>query len=131
MPSPPPRVADDAVEIAHVWGAHELPLAAELMAAGVRLASAASGAGAPPAAYVRPPYVAWADLLRRVFALDVLACPDCGGRLRLLATIEERAVVEQILTHLRLPVDLPRRTGGAPLRPGQSLTARFRACSGG
>jgi uncharacterized protein YbaR (Trm112 family) len=33
-----------------------------------------------------------------VFARDVLACPDCGGRLRLLATIEERAVVEQILS---------------------------------
>jgi hypothetical protein len=33
-------------------------------------------------------------LLRRVFAIDVLACPDCGGRLRLLATIEDRAVVE-------------------------------------
>ena len=46
-------------------------------------------------------------MLRRVFALDVLACPDCGGRLRLLATIEERAVVEQILTHRGLPVDLP------------------------
>jgi hypothetical protein len=27
--------------------------------------------------------------------------------LRLLATIEERAVVEKILTHLGLPVDLP------------------------
>jgi len=38
---------------------------------------------------------------------DVLACPDCGGRLRLLATIEDRAVVEKILTHLGLPVDLP------------------------
>ncbi len=38
---------------------------------------------------------------------DVLACPDCGGRLRLLATIEERGVVEKILRHLGLPVDLP------------------------
>ena len=70
-------------------------------------AGAAPGADAPPAAYVRPPYVAWADLLRRVFALDILVCPDCGGRLRLLATIEDRAVIEQILTHLGLPVDLP------------------------
>ncbi len=43
-----------------------------------------------PAAYVRPRYFAWADLLRRVFAFDVLACPDCGGRLRLLATIAPR-----------------------------------------
>ena len=30
---------------------------------------------------------AWADLLRRVFAVDVLECPDCGGRMRLLAAI--------------------------------------------
>jgi hypothetical protein len=43
---------------------------------------------------------------RRSFAIDVLACP-CGGRLRLLATIEDRAVVEKILTHLGLPVDPP------------------------
>ena len=27
---------------------------------------------------------AWADLLRRVFAVDVLECPDCGGRMRIL-----------------------------------------------
>jgi hypothetical protein len=60
-----------------------------------------------PVAYVRPSYFAWADLLRRVFAIDILACPDCGGRLRLLATIEERAVVEKILTHLGLPADPP------------------------
>jgi hypothetical protein len=63
--------------------------------------------GATPVAYVRPLYFAWADLLRRVFAIDVLACPNCGGRLRLLATIEDRAVVEKILTHLGLPVDPP------------------------
>jgi hypothetical protein len=43
-----------------------------------------------------------------VFALDILACPDCGGRRRLLATIEDRAVVEKILTHLGLPADPPR-----------------------
>src|SRR5512139_2115262 len=39
--------------------------------------------------------------------VDILACPDCGGRLRLLATIEDRAAVEKILTHLGLPVELP------------------------
>jgi hypothetical protein len=68
---------------------------------------AAPEAGATPAAYVRPRYFAWADLLRRVFAIDILACPDCGGRLRLLATIAERAVVEKILMHLGLPADPP------------------------
>ena len=51
---------------------------------------------------------AWAALLRRTFAIDVLTCPGCGGRLRLLATIEHRAVVEKILRHLGLPTDVPR-----------------------
>jgi uncharacterized protein YbaR (Trm112 family) len=35
--------------------------------------------------------------MRRAFALDVLACPRCGGRLRVLATVEDPAVVRQIL----------------------------------
>lgn len=52
-------------------------------------------------------------MLRRTFELDILACPDCGGRLRLVATIEERAVIEKILAHLGLPVDLP---SAAPAR---------------
>lgn len=30
---------------------------------------------------------AWADLLRRVFAVDVLRCERCGGRRRLIACI--------------------------------------------
>ncbi len=40
--------------------------------------------------------------MQRAFGLDVLACPRCGGRLRLIATIEDPAVVEQILAHLGL-----------------------------
>jgi hypothetical protein len=31
---------------------------------------------------------AWADLMRRAFDIDALACPRCGGRLRLIATVE-------------------------------------------
>jgi hypothetical protein len=64
---------------------------------------------APPedVAYVRPRYFPWADLLRRVFEFDILACPDCGGRLHLVATIEQAGVIEKILTHLGLPAQLP------------------------
>ena len=35
--------------------------------------------------------------------LDVLRCPRCAGRMQLIATIEDPAVVQRILTHLRLP----------------------------
>ena len=44
----------------------------------------------------------WAALMRRVFALDVLACPRCGGRLRVIATVQDPAVVRAILAHLGL-----------------------------
>jgi hypothetical protein len=48
----------------------------------------------------------WADLMRRVFAIDVLACV-CGARLRFVATIEDPPVVQRILRHLGLPSETP------------------------
>ena len=35
--------------------------------------------------------------MRRAFDVDVLACPRCGGRLRLLALLEAGAVTARIL----------------------------------
>jgi hypothetical protein len=57
----------------------------------------------------------WADLMRRTFGIDVLACPRCGGRFRLIALIEEASVIERILRHLHLPTEVPTpRPGRAP-----------------
>jgi hypothetical protein len=50
----------------------------------------------------RPKYRAWADLMRRAFETDVLACPRCGERMVVLATIVDPAVIHRILTHLGL-----------------------------
>ena len=33
----------------------------------------------------------WAALMRRAFAIDVLACPHWGERLRVIATVEDRS----------------------------------------
>jgi hypothetical protein len=38
--------------------------------------------------------------MRRVFDLDALACPRCGGRLRVIAIVQDPAVVRPILTHV-------------------------------
>jgi len=70
-------------------------------------APAPAGARAPPPAPRRARHVAWAELLRRTFGLDVLACPDCGGRLRLVATIADPRVIARILAHLGLPLAPP------------------------
>ena len=43
--------------------------------------------------------------MRRAFELDVLACPDCGGKLRLLATLTQPKVIRAILKARGLPFE--------------------------
>ena len=49
----------------------------------------------------------WAQLMQRSFGFDVLACPRCGGQLRLIALIEDPGVIRRILGHLGLPTERP------------------------
>jgi hypothetical protein len=49
----------------------------------------------------------WADLMRRSFGFDVLVCPRCSGRIRLIALIHQPEIVQRILSDLGLPVDVP------------------------
>jgi hypothetical protein len=44
--------------------------------------------------------MSWAQRLTRVFAIDLETCRHCGGRLRVIASIETPAVIERILEHL-------------------------------
>jgi hypothetical protein len=52
-----------------------------------------------PAARARR--LSWAQLLRRVLAVEPLACPTCPARLRIISFLTDPAVVARILTHLR------------------------------
>jgi hypothetical protein len=58
----------------------------------------------------------WAALMHRVFDLDVLAWPRCGGRLRVIAAIQGPAVARTILAHLGLAFS-PQGPGPAPPAP--------------
>jgi hypothetical protein len=42
----------------------------------------------------------WAERLKRVFAIDVLTCPRCGGRLRIIADVTDPGVIKKILDHV-------------------------------
>jgi Putative transposase/Transposase zinc-binding domain len=57
-----------------------------------------------------PARMSWARLLKRVFDLDIEHCPQCGGRMKIIAAIEDAAVIAKILTHLGLPARAPPRT---------------------
>jgi hypothetical protein len=56
----------------------------------------------------------WADLLRRVFAVDVFECPDCGGRMRILAAIHPPEATRDILECLGLPSRTPPTVAARP-----------------
>jgi hypothetical protein len=52
-----------------------------------------------------PSHWTWAHLMRRAFDVDVLACPRCGGRLRLIATIDNPRVIREILAFLTISTE--------------------------
>jgi hypothetical protein len=59
------------------------------------------------------PHMSWAQLLKRVFDIDIKHCPNCGGALKIIAAIEDPPVIVKILTYLGLPTRAPPR---APAR---------------
>jgi hypothetical protein len=42
----------------------------------------------------------WAERLKRVFQLDITICPNCGGRLRVIADVTDPTVIRRILDHV-------------------------------
>jgi hypothetical protein len=64
---------------------------------GTRAAAAANG---EVSGSDRQRAMSWAQRLKRVFAIDIETCRQCGGKLRVIASIEEPAVIERILDHL-------------------------------
>jgi len=45
----------------------------------------------------------WAELLARVFGLDLKKCAECGGPLKIVSAILEPFAIQSILTYLGLP----------------------------
>jgi hypothetical protein len=83
----------------------------------------AAAPGAIPSAsgarWTHPRRLPWADLLQRVFAIDALACPRGGGRLKLLAVIESPEAIRAILDCLGFPSRAP------PLAPAEPEATPF------
>jgi hypothetical protein len=41
--------------------------------------------------------MSWAQRLKRVFGVEIESCARCGGKLKVIASIEEPAVIAKIL----------------------------------
>ena len=79
-------------------------------------ASVAS-ADEPPTAASSLASSRWAQRLRRVFGIDIESCATCGGRLRILACIEDRGTIDTILTHLARKSAGPELLASPPRAP--------------
>ena len=75
----------------------------------------------------KPRHWAWADLRRRAFDIDVLACPRCGGRMRLIATIDVATVIDEMLAGLARAAE---RVDRAPPSAGSADANRAVAIDG-
>jgi len=58
--------------------------------------------------------MSWMQRLKRVFAIDIETCPECGGRLRVIACIEDPSLIRQILAHIQRHEALLQRVARAP-----------------
>ncbi len=58
--------------------------------------------GADPTKPSTPRHVAmsWARRLKRVFGIEIESCARCGGKLKIIASIEEPQLIAKILSHL-------------------------------
>ena len=59
--------------------------------------------------------MSWARLLKRVFDIDIEHCPHCGGTMKIIAAIEQPAVITKILDHLGQSTRAP------PLAPARAF----------
>jgi hypothetical protein len=44
----------------------------------------------------------WAEMIRKVYEVDPMLCPQCGGRMKVIAFLTDYAVVDRIINHLKL-----------------------------
>ncbi len=59
----------------------------------------------PPVIAEETPFVparGWAELIRKVYEVDPLLCPKCGGKMCIISFIEDYKVIDKIINHLNL-----------------------------
>ena len=78
--------------------------AAEAAAATLEPPAASSSGDAGPAPARSRASQTWAMLIKRLYEIDPLACPECGGQMKVVAFLEppQADVIEKILRHCGL-----------------------------
>jgi hypothetical protein len=50
----------------------------------------------------RIPCRGWAEMIRKVYEVDPMVCPQCGRTMKVIAFLTDYSVVDRIINHLKL-----------------------------
>jgi hypothetical protein len=76
-----------------------------------KIRKAVSALSSPPIIEEKTIFVpskGWAEMIRKVYEVDPLCCPSCGGQIRIISFIEEPKIIDRIIAHLELTFDAER-----------------------
>ena len=59
----------------------------------------------------------WRELIKKIWEVDPLMCPQCGTEMYIIALIDDAEVIEKILKHLDVWDDPPSERGPPPSVP--------------
>jgi len=48
------------------------------------------------------PSIGWAEMVRKVYEVDPLICPSCGGQMKVISFIEDPKAIDRIIGHLKI-----------------------------
>ena len=48
------------------------------------------------------PQRGWAEMIKKVYEVDPLLCPQCGGEMKVISFIEDHKVIDRIIGQLKL-----------------------------
>ena len=76
-----------------------------------KIRKAASALSPPPIIEEEPAYVpskGWAEMIRKLYEVDPLCCPSCGGQMSIISFIEEPKIIDRITAHHELTFEAER-----------------------
>jgi len=76
--------------------------------------------GNPKCGFARIRCRGWAEMIRKVYEVDPMVCPQCSGRMKIISFLTDHVVVDRIIDHLKLTFVAERPPSSAPGLPGDS-----------
>ncbi len=83
----------------------------------------------PPIIEEEQPFISlkgWAEMIRKVYEVNLLLCPECGAEMKIITFIEDHKVIDKIIGHLKISF-MTERPPPPQAQPQLAMAAEERA----